>query len=894
VRDVPPAVIFGDSSPHVRLRIVSARTSIPAPTKPSERQVVSLARLATLDPGAALPLLGSRPEGLTTAEAVERLARFGPNEVRADRRSLGGIVGEQLRSGINLLLALAGLLTFAVGSPTDGGIILTLVLLNVGLSVLQEYRAERALETLRALLPLIARVWRDGIESEHPARELVPGDVIAIRSGNLVPADVRLLEAAGLEVNQAALTGESLSQPKDVAPVPAGPPTSWSNVLFAGTTVVSGQGRGVVVATGERTQFGETAALVRDIRATSDFQVNLSRFGGFLLRFGLLLAVAVFVSNALLGRGLVISLTLSLALMLGIVPEALPAVTATSLALGAARLARKKVLVRRLAAVEDLSVVDTLCSDKTGTITQNRTAVAEVRTWTTPEEVLEAAVLCSSYPRKNENIVDDAIIAAAEEKGLPRTDLAKVACTVLVPFSADRKWTCVCVEGPQGRDLIVKGAADVVVRRCRAVRTPAGDVDLGPLQGSVADEIAALQERGGRVLAVAIRRLAPGETADAAVDTALTLLGLLSLADPPRPTAAAALARAEALHVRVKIVTGDAVRRATALAVQIGIPVSPETIVAADSLRGPDAGAIAERGRIFGEMVPADKYRLVRALQARGSHVAVTGDGVNDAPALRAADVGIALASGSDAAKDAADLVLLDDDLAVIVDGLAGGRRLFTNINRYLLYTMVSNFANVVVVAIASLFLAFLPLLPTQVLVLNVLADLPMLAIVTDRVAAEDLATPRRWDVRRLVEITLYLGVLNALFAFGLLRIVRGQPVPVVYSAWFLLLGTTALLILVVVRTPGWFWRAPPLSLPLGLAVTGGLAVTLLLINVPVARRLFDFGALSWAAQGGILVYALGYVVAADLLKRAFLRASPPALQKDGDGAVAPAGSDGR
>ncbi|HLW46555.1 MAG TPA: cation-transporting P-type ATPase [bacterium] len=841
-------------------------------------QHASLAQLATLDAEAVLRLLASRPEGLTSAEAEGRLAQYGPNEVRADRRFLADIVGEQLKCGINLLLGLAGLLTLAVGSLSDGIIILVLVVLNVGLSIFQEYRAERALEALRALLPPAVRVWRDGREGERSARELVPGDVIAIRGGNLVPADLRLLEADGLEVNQAALTGESLSEPKDAAAVPPGPPGSWSDVVFAGTTVVSGYGRGVVAVTGERTQFGETAVLVRDIRAASDFQVNLTRFGGFLLRFGLLLAVVVFVSNALLGHGLVVSLTLALALMLGTVPEALPAVTATTLALGAARLARKRVLVRRLAAVEDLSIVDTLCCDKTGTISQNRTAVTDIWTRAAPADVLEAALLCSSYPRKHDNIVDDAVIAAAEDKHLPSPDLTGLLRTTSMQFSSERKRMCMLVEGRAGRTLIVKGAADIVLRRCRSLRTREGDVELDPVRAGVASEIAALQERGERVLAVAVRALAPGEPAGAEADTGLTLLGLLGLADPPRPGAAAALARAEALHVRVKIVTGDAVRRATALAAQIGISASPETVVPAEALRGADAGAAAEQGRIFGEVTPADKFRLVRALQGRGGHVAVTGDGVNDAPALRAADVGIALASGSDAAKDAADLVLLEDDLGVIVDSVAEGRRLFTNINRYLLYTMVSNFANVIVVAIASLFLNFLPLRPTQVLVLNVLADLPMLAIVTDRVAAADLATPRRWDVRRLVEMTFYLGTLNALFAFGLLRIVRGQPVPIVYSTWFLLLGTTALLILAVARTPGHFWQAPPLSLALGAAVAAGLLITLALINVPLARRLFDFGILPWAAQGGILLYSLGYVVVADFLKIAFLHTTgrPP------------------
>ncbi len=351
----------------------------------------------------------------------------------------------------------------------------------------------------------------------------------------------------------------------------------------------------------------------------------------------------------------------------------------------------------------------------------------------------------------------------------------------------------------------------------------------------------------------------------------MTLLGLIGLADPPRPGAATALARAQALKVRVKIVTGDALRRAVALAEQLGLSAPPDAIVSAQALRGPEAETVAERGQIFGEAVPADKYRLVRVLQSHGAHVGVTGDGVNDAPALRAADVGIALASGSDAAKGAADLVLLEDDLGVIVEGLAEGRRLFTNINRYLLYTMVSNFANVVVIAIASLFLNFLPLLPDQVLLLNVLADLPMLAIITDRVAAEDLATPRRWDVRRLVELTLYLGVLNALFAFGLLRFLTGQPESIIYAAWFLLLGTTAILILLPVRTAGWFWQAPPPSLPVTLALGAGLLVTFGLINVPATRGLFHFAPLPWAFQLGIAAYAVLYVLAADVLKRFFV-----------------------
>jgi Mg2+-importing ATPase len=832
--------------------------------------LASPARLATVDTPEVLRALGTSPSGLTGAEVTHRLKVVGPNELPTTERSLWAIARQQFLSGINLLLGLAGLLTIAVGDLPDGGIILVLLSLNVGLSILQEYRAEQALAALRALLPLQVHAVRDGAPELVPATDLVPGDVVTIATGAIVPADLRLLDAQDLEVNQATLTGESLSQPKNAEPVAGGPPSAWTNTLFAGTTVVAGEGQGVVEATGTRTQFGETASLVSEIRAPGDFEVNLTRFGGFLLRFGLGLAIVVFAVNALLGRGIIPSLTLGLALMLGAVPEALPAVTATTLAVGAAHLARRGALVRRLAAVEDLSAVDTLCVDKTGTITENRTAVTSIWTRLTDQAVLDAAVLGSTFPQPDANPIDAAVVDAARAKNVPLDQLAQRSRKIVLAFSSARKRMCAVVQDSGGPELIIKGAADVVLTLCSRLRTESGDVDLP--RDEVKATVEAMQQAGARVIAVAARSIDPSETKPDVDRPDYALLGILALSDPPRSGAAAALARAQALNVRVKIVTGDALGRAVALARQIGLPTSDDAIVSADALRGPDANTAAPRGVIFAGVVPADKYRLVRTLQSLGHHVGMTGDGVNDAPALSAADVGIALASGSDAAKGASDLVLLRDDLGVIVEAVAEGRQLFTNVNRYLLYTMVSNFANVVVVAIASLFLPFLPLLPEQVLVLNVLADLPMLAIVTDRVSDTDLATPRRWDVRRIVELTLYLGVLNALFAFGLLHFVSDLPTMAIYSAWFLLLGTTALFILAVVRTTGWFWQAPVPSLPLLLAIGAAFLATVLLINLPWTQTLFHFAPLASWLQLAIVGYALIYVFAADALKRAYVR----------------------
>lgn len=843
------------------------KTAPEAPTAPDSES--RLAALASVDPNTALQVLESTRDGLTAAEAARRLARYGRNEVTSESRTFWSIAADQMRSGINVLLAIAGVLTIVTGDFVDGVIILTLIALNIGLTIFQEYRAELALEALRAMLPLNARVLRGGPEVQVQASELVRGDIVRLRSGDLVPADLRLLEAQELEVNQATLTGESVPQTKSVVAVSGGGPIDWKDVAFAGTDVVGGEGMGVVAVTGGSTEFGETASLVKGLRAPGDFQVNLTHFGGFLLRFGLVLATAVFLSNALLGRGVLVSLTLALAVALGVVPEALPAVTATTLALGAAHLARKNVLVRRLAAVEDLSAVDTLCIDKTGTITENRSALTDVWGFVPRGAVLEAALLASSLPERGVNVIDDAVIEGADD--VDQESLRKLPRSVIVRFSSETKRITVAVEREGARQAVCKGAAAVVLERCTQVRTASGDEPLGSRLEEITGAIMKLQGSGDRVLAVAVANIERGAVSE---PERLTLVGLIGLSDPPRAGAEAALHMAAGLGLTVKVVTGDALARAAALARQIHLRIPASSIVSAKELAGPGLARAAQRGRIFGEVVPADKYHLVRALQALGHHVLATGDGVNDAPALQTADVGVAMATGTAATKGAADLVLLKDDIATIVDAVKEGRRTFTNINRYLLYTMVSNFANVLIVAIASLFLSYLPLLPAQVLLLNVLADLPMLAIVTDRVGPRDIAKPRAWSIRHLVELSVFLGIVNAVFAFGLLRFIRNQDPIVVHTAWFLFLGSTALLILFAVRTDRWFWSPPLPSRSILLAVGGAFAVTVALVNIPITQHLLGFVGLPWQQQLLIELYGVLYVVVANALRLAFDRYS--------------------
>lgn len=851
-----------------------------ATTSRQERNVqIDLESIALAPIPECLRLLDSTAEGLTSAEAGRRLRIYGPNAIAGEERSAQSILVEQFKNGLTLMLFGAGVITIVTGDFVDGAIILALLLLNTSLGFFQEYRSERALADLRRLIEVQAIVLRDGREVKTPVHDLVPGDIVLVRAGDLVPADLRLIEGSGVMVNQAALTGESMWQEKDPAPLKAMPSSlgATSNLLFSGTSVMAGTGKALVIGTGNRTAFGRTASLLQDIRRSSDFERNLTRFAGFLLRFGIGLTILIFIVNALLGRNLLTSLTLSLALALGLVPEALPAVTITALSLGAAVLARKKVVVRRLASVEDFSAIDILCTDKTGTITQNKITVTGFLTEIPQNELLRAALLCSSFPQRGQHPVDDAIIQQAEKQGLDLPSITKVNRTVTLPFTSARKRMSVLAmtdtEGREQCELITKGAARVILKLCDRIRRDSQPVDIEPEREALVQRLRSAAEAGNSVLAIASRPISPCRVIAESDEQGLTLLGFILLADPLRPNVGDALHRARDLGLDIKIITGDSRYTATGLARALGLPCEPGDVVAGEELRKlRDITGLAEAAHIFAEVVPEDKYHIVKALQAKGHHVAVTGDGINDAPALKAADVGIAMQSGTDVAKDAGDLILLENDLGAIVDGLREGRRVFVNLNRYLVYTMVSNFANVLIVAVASLLLNFLPLLPVQVLLLTILADLPMLSIATDRVSLREVARPQRWDIRAIMERSVYLGIVNSLFAFALLRFFRGAPPPELRTAWYLLLAITAILILFPVRSRGPFWHDVPPSWEV-LAATGtGLLVSVILAEIPFTQTLFGFVPLPAATQIGIFGLSLLYVALAEVLLLAYYR----------------------
>ena len=675
--------------------------------------------------------------------------------MRSHRARALPVLGRQLRSPLLILLAVTAFASFFVGERGDAVIIGVILLASVGLGFVNEYRAEKAAEALHSQVRHQCIVLRDGHPRSVDVTQLVPGDVVDLQLGEVVPADLRLLATAGLECEESVLTGESLPADKSTGPVPAGTPLAeLSCCALMGTVVHAGSGTGVVVATGGRAEFGRIALGLGERQPETEFQIGLRKFSMLLVQVAGVLTTAIFVINVALHRPVIDALLFSLAIAVGISPQLLPAVVSTSLAAGSRQLARRKVLVKRLVCIEDLGDIEVLFTDKTGTLTEGslrfmRSVGPDSRL---DDEPLLLGLLC------NEAVVEDGHAAggnpldvalwnspaAAREKAA----LARYRRLATLPFDHDRRAVSVLVEDDTGsRMLITKGAPEGVLERCLDVPATA--------RAALDAEFAA----GNRVVAVATRA-APGQSAITGADEHdLRFRGLLVFLDPPKATARRALDRLAGLGVTVKVLTGDNPAVAAKVCADLGLPAG-QVMTGADIDAADDAGlgALLAETSVFARVSPEHKARIVRAQRRTGVDVAFLGDGVNDALALHAADVGISVESATDVAKDAADVLLLEKDLDVLADGVTEGRRIFTNTMKYVLMGTSSNFGNMFSAAGASLFLTFLPMLPSQILLNNLLYDSSQLAIPTDNVDPEQVAQPSRWDVGLIRRFMLFFG----------------------------------------------------------------------------------------------------------------------------------------
>lgn len=778
-------------------------------------------------------LPGPRPwsRGLTRAEASERYEKFGPNDVLAERaRPLWRAVVDRFSNPLILILLFASALSAWTGDVLSFAIIVAIVLLSVVLDVVQQRRAENAVDALRRSVGLKATVVRDGTEAELPVERLVPGDVVRLSAGDIVPADCRLLEAASLYVNQSLLTGEPYPVAKDAAATAtSGSPAEALNAVFAGTSVISGSATALVCETGRRTELGAVARSLTARRPRDAFERGIQDFGLLMMRLTIFLVLFVLAANTLFDRPWLESLIFALALAVGLTPELLPMVFTVTLANGARRLAERRVIVKRLASIHDLGAMDVLCTDKTGTLTQADVAVAHhVDAEGTPSaRVFELAYLNSTLASGIASPLDRAVVA---HENLPDSGWSKVdEC----PFDFERRRVSVLLEKNGDRLLVVKGAPEDILSL--STRLEQANGATGPMDEAWArrltGEFERLGEDGYRVLAVAVRNLGPSERDARAAERDLTFAGFLAFVDPPKPDAANAIRELKKAGVTVKILTGDNERITQHICRELDIEVTGLlTGTEIDGLSDEALRARLPSTTIFCRVLPQQKARILAALKHAGHVAGFLGDGINDASALNVADVGISVDTAADVAKEAADMVLLDRNLDVVLEGVREGRRTVENVTKYILMGSSSNLGNMVSMAGAALFLPFLPMLPTQVLINNLLYDLSEVGVPFDRVDPETVSRPIRWDLGLIKRVMLILGPLSSLFDFftfwALLTLFGGNE-QIFQSGWFVESLATQTLVVLVIRTHRRPWKSRPhillASLSIGVALAGVL-----------------------------------------------------------------------
>ncbi|HXE65208.1 MAG TPA: magnesium-translocating P-type ATPase [Bryobacteraceae bacterium] len=780
------------------------------------------------------------PSGLSSEQAEARLKQFGFNEpARAKRRSALVSLLILFLNPLAIILLLAGGISGFLGQTIDAAIICSIVILGTLINFLQTWRSQRAADDLRQQVLPTATVRRDGAWREVAQRYIVPGDLVRLSAGDLVPADAMLLFDKSLHVQQGALTGESF--PVDKGAIPDAPPSRDPNaqhMVFLGTSVVSGSAEAVVISTGIQTVFGDIAQRLAVKPEETEFERGLRRFGSMILQTVLFLVLFLLVVSIAAHRNPLQSLLFAVSLAVGLTPEFLPMITSVTLARGAVNMARKRVIVKHLASIQNLGSIDVLCSDKTGTLTQGTMKVDRAldAAGNESEHVLLLAQLNSRYDTGIRSPLDAAILD--RQCTLP-DDYRKID---EIPFDFERRRVSVVLERTGSRVLIAKGSPEGVLACCSALESgnTSGELDAD-VRNACLKQFQELSRQGLRILAVAHKVVTFKSSYAVDDEDGMCFAGLVTFVDPPLSDVAEILAKLRHDGIQLKIVTGDNELVTRYVCERVGI--GGESILLGDELESmtdPALGHVAETTNVFARVSPAQKNRIILALKHRGHVVAFMGDGINDAPSLHAADVGISVSTAVDVARDAAEIILLEPGLDVLHAGVLEGRKAFGNVMKYLLMGTSSNFGNVFSMAAASMLLPFLPMLPTQILLNNFLYDLAQITIPTDHVDADRIAGPQRWDISVVRKFMLIVGPVSSLYDFltfyVLLHFFRAGE-SLFHTGWFVESLATQTLVLLVIRTSGNPFRSRP-SLPLVATILLSIVVGLLLPFIPAANAL--------------------------------------------------------
>jgi Mg2+-importing ATPase len=844
-----------------------------------------LLALSRLPADAVCRDVGSGPDGLAADEAAQRLTVHGPNLITRERRpSIAEEIWGRAKNPLNALLLTLAIASYALGDIRAAVVIIIMVALSIVTAFIQEHRSNEAAARLRAMVKTTASVKRrDAAEfAELPLEMLVPGDIVRLSAGDMIPADLRLLDSKDLFVNQAALSGEAMPAEKSARPCerPIDDPFDLPNTCFMGSNVVSGYATGVIVHTGSATFFGQLADEVAGRHAETAFDRGVRRFTWLMIRFILVMGPLVFIINGVTKHDWLEALLFSVAVAVGLTPEMLPMIVTVNLAKGAVAMARDKVIVKRLNAIQNLGAMEVLCTDKTGTLTQDRIILKKHLDLTGEESdrVLQYAYLNSHFQSGLKNLLDVAVLQHVDIHKLLGIDTGFRKVDE-IPFDFQRRRLSVVVGEGDRHVLICKGAVEEIFAVCTQYELGGskGMLDAGHFE-TTKKETVALNEDGFRVIAVAYKEITSPQAAYTAADECdLTLLGYIAFLDPPKDSAREAIVSLARRGVRVKVLTGDNEVITRKICREVNIDAG-DILLGADIERMSDAklAEAADRATVFAKLTPAQKARIVEALHRNGRVVGFLGDGINDSPALKAADVGISVDTAVDIAKESADVILLEKSLLVLQDGVIEGRRIFANITKYIKMGASSNFGNMFSVLGASLFLPFLPMLPIQVLTNNLLYDFSQTAIPTDNVDEEYIAAPRRWDISNIFKFMVFIGPISSIFDYAtyamMLLVFDAWSNPALFqTGWFVESLLTQTLIIHIIRTA----RIPFIeshASPAMIATT--VIICLIGITLPFtfvggALGFVPLPALYWPLVAAMM---LGYAVLTHLVKVWFVR----------------------
>ncbi len=822
---------------------------------------------------AASKALETDKAGLSEASAAKRLVQYGPNTLKTKKRQTEiGLFLNQFKSPTILLLILVAVISFFLGDPVDTYIILLIVFISGVLGFWQEQTATQAVEKLVALVKIQAKVIRSGKEKKVNIEAIVPGDLVVLSAGGTVPGDCLVLEEKDLFIDEAALTGETFPAEKKPGQLPVQTVLAKrTNAAYMGTHVISGTATALVIRTGLQTEFGKISATLAQQAPITEFERGTRKFGFFLLQVTLLLVIAIFAINVYLARPVLDSLLFSLALAVGLTPQLLPAIISINLAHGAKRMAKKKVIVKRLASIENFGSMTVFCSDKTGTLTEGGVRLKEATDYTGQayEKVLRSAYLIAAYEAGFSHPVNQAI---RTEHKFPISGYKKLD---ELPFDSQRNRLSILVRNPDGQQvMLTKGPFKNVLPVCTKVETAKGSsLAMAKVRAKLEARFRDLSQQGFRVQAVAAKPVSATHLVNGD-EAGLALLGLLVFYDPPKAGIKQTIERLRAHGVILKVITGDNALVAASLTSEVGFD-KPRLLTGAALHKLSDDALLRQINDIdvFAEVEPDQKERILLSLRKAGNVVGYIGDGINDGLALHTADVGISVESAVDVAKEAADIVLLKKDLNVLLDGIEEGRITFANTLKYIFMATSANFGNMFSMAGASIFLPFLPLLPKQILLTNLLTDLPEMAIATDHVDHEFIAKPRRWNIHFIRHFMLTFGLVSSIFdylTFGVLMLVLHSSPTQFRSGWFIESVVSAALVVLIIRTRRPFFQSKP-SRPL-LWATLGVAVLALLVPFSPLAIAFGFAPVPPIFLVLVSIIVLLYILVAELAKAYFYR----------------------